>query len=108
MLKTAEYVPDFKKENFIKNSVEALEGIYDLIKGLPSITLDQLDPQKTALVIIDMVNGFAREGALYSARIAELIAEITRITERCIDATIPIIAFLTVTPMQRRSLISID
>lgn len=47
------------------------------------MSLSELDPKRSALVIIDMVNGFAREGALKSPRVEELIPSISELSERC-------------------------
>ena len=64
------------KKDFITKSVNALEQIYDMIEKLPSISLSDLNPEETAFVIIDMINGFVREGALQSPRAEALIPEI--------------------------------
>lgn len=48
--------------------------------------------RKTALIVIDMNNGFARGGALYSPRIEALIPEVSRIAEAFAKETsIPLI-----------------
>ncbi len=73
--------PDRKK--FIEKSVNTLEGILDLLDKLPKLKLGELENGKTALVIIDMINGFAREGALKSARVEALIPAISELSEEC-------------------------
>lgn len=46
-----------------------------------TINLKDLDQSKTALIVIDMVNGFVKEGALSSNRVYDLIPEIVSIVE---------------------------
>jgi len=81
------------KKDFITKSVNALEQIYDMIEKLPSISLSDLNPEETAFVIIDMINGFVREGALQSPRAEALIPEIVRLSEACDKFKIGKIAF---------------
>lgn len=81
------------KETLIKNSGIALEQIYDALDALPEILLESLPPDKTVFFMIDMVNGFAKEGALMSSRIGSLISEIGAISKRCDDLQIKKLAF---------------
>lgn len=81
------------KEEFIEKSREALGSIVDVINGLPGLRLQSLDPSKTALVIVDMINGFAREGALMSARVEALIPAVTEISKACAALGIEKLAF---------------
>lgn len=81
------------KNNFLKKSVQTLGEIFDMLSNLPSLQLKDLPGKKTALVIIDMVNGFAREGALKSPRVEGLIPEITELSNRCDQFEISKIAF---------------
>ncbi len=67
------------KNKFLKSSVEALGEIFDMLEKLPAIQLKDLQGKQTALVIVDMVNGFAREGALKSPRVEGLIPEIAEL-----------------------------
>ncbi len=71
------------KNGFLKRSVETLEEIFDMLTRLPAIQLKDLNGKQTALVIVDMVNGFAREGALMSPRVESLIPEIAELSRRC-------------------------
>lgn len=81
------------KKEFIMKSTETLEQIYDMLEKLPSVRLSDLQPDKTALVIVDMINGFVREGALKSPRAEELIPGITRLSKACDKLQISKIAF---------------
>lgn len=82
-----------QKEIFLRNSLNTLSNIFDLLANLPHLKLGTLSPEKTALVIVDMINGFAKEGALQSPRVKELIPTVVRILNLCLDRGLKIIAF---------------
>jgi len=81
------------KNDFQKKGAETLGEIWELIAKLPEQQLNNLPAGQTALVMIDLVNGFARQGALHSSRVAELIPEIIRLIKACRELAIPILAF---------------
>ncbi|NLM10403.1 MAG: cysteine hydrolase [Clostridiaceae bacterium] len=81
------------KKEFLNRSVNTLEHIFDMMEKLPSIQLSGLKPDKTAFIIVDMINGFVREGALQSPRAEGVIPEITRLSKACDELKIPKIAF---------------
>ena len=81
------------KNNFLKKSIETLEEIYDMLAKLPVLRLKDLPGNQTALVIVDMINGFAREGALKSHRVEELIPQITELSKMCDELKILKLAF---------------
>ncbi len=81
------------KDAFIKQSMVTLEGIYDHLAGLREVAMDVLEPGKTALVVVDMINGFAREGMLKSARVEGIIAGIEAIAKACDKLGIQRLAF---------------
>jgi nicotinamidase-related amidase len=82
-----------KKNEFLKRSGETLEEIFDMLAKLPAIQLKDLQGKQTALVIVDMVNGFAREGALKSPRVEGLIPEIAELSKACDELQITKLAF---------------
>lgn len=84
---------NFEKSEFLDESAGSMEVILNLLNDLPAAGLCNLDPQKTALVIIDMVNGFARQGMLKSDRIEKLIPGIAELAEKCNSKGIPILNF---------------
>ena len=81
------------KNDFLKRSVETLGEIFDMLTKLPQLRFKDLQGKQTALVIVDMVNGFAREGALKSPKVEELIPEITKLSKMCGELEIYKIAF---------------
>ena len=65
-----------ERKKFLNKSLDTLSQMYDLIEGLQPINIDTLKSENTCLVIIDMINGFTREGALKSPRIEAIIPQI--------------------------------
>lgn len=81
------------KEELLSQSMKTLGDIADMICDLPHLQINSLNAKQTALVIIDMLNGFTREGALKSPRIEALIPEITRLSRLCDEYKIKKLAF---------------
>lgn len=81
------------KKDFLESSAKALGEMYDMLAKLPMLRLKDLQAGQTALVIVDMINGFTREGALKSSRIEELIPEIVELAKKCDKSGIAAIAF---------------
>lgn len=81
------------KDEFLKNSEAALGEMFDMLMNLPALEMQELTGKNTALVIVDMINGFAREGALKSPRVEALIDEITRLSQVCDGLGIAKLAF---------------
>ena len=76
--------------NNLLNDLTALKNNLD---NLPTINLCNLDLNKTDLFIIDLNNGFAKEGSLYSERIKRLIKPIVDFTKLVSKDIKNIIAF---------------
>lgn len=81
------------REALIKESKEMIEIIYDKFNNLDNIHLNSLVPSKTMLIIIDMNNGFAKTGPLYSPRIEGIIKPIEYVTKEALRRGIKTIAF---------------
>ena len=79
--------------SFIRKSTETLGGIYEMLADLPALKLEDLPAGETALVIIDMINGFAREGVLSSPRVGALIPAIAGLSEKCGEIGMQKLAF---------------
>lgn len=67
----------------VKEAEDALVETTEEIKKLPSKKLSDCDADKTALIIVDMVNGFINEGAMHSERIKEIIPSVSKLLENC-------------------------
>lgn len=81
------------KNNFVNNSLKTLEELYDLLNRQSEIKLTELPNSSTALIIIDMINGFVREGSLKSKRAEKIIPNITALSKACNELNIEKIAF---------------
>ena len=84
-------IPD--KDMFLKESCEALCEMLENTRSLKPLDSASLDKDKTALVIIDMVNGFVKEGSLCSPRIEAIVPRVVRTAFICSKRLFKIIAF---------------
>lgn len=81
------------KDEFLKRGMKTLEELLEWLEKLPVIRLEDLQAEQTTLVIVDMINGFAREGALASPRVEALIPEVVKLSEKCGTRGIEKLAF---------------
>lgn len=64
------------KDIFIRGvGDEILEYIHSL-DDKKVLTMDSFNPESTVLIVVDVINGFAKEGALSSNRVAEIIPNV--------------------------------
>lgn len=73
--------------------INELKSFKSIIESLKSIDISDIDLTKTALFIVDMNNGFAKSGALYSPRVENLINPISSFTKFMKSHKCNIIAF---------------
>ena len=69
-----------------------ITGLQERLNQLKPLPLNDLPPERTVLILIDMVQGFAHEGPLASPRVGALIPEISALAEACLLRGIPVIA----------------
>lgn len=81
------------RKRFEEECLKALGQIYEQMENLPALNISELETERTVLVVIDMINGFVREGALKSEHAEGIIPEISRLMKMCQAKGIPIIAF---------------
>ncbi len=81
------------KDNFLKESGKALEEIYEMLQSLKSISLEELQKERTALLMVDLINGFTREGALKSQRVEQILPSAAKLQRACLLKGFPILAF---------------
>ncbi|PKM56866.1 MAG: cysteine hydrolase [Firmicutes bacterium HGW-Firmicutes-3] len=74
----------------IKSAIEAMEA---QLSGVETVRLDDFDPAKTILAVIDMNKGFAEAGALYSPRVGRMIPEIVGLSEKALSKGIKVYAY---------------
>lgn len=84
---------DIDKIVFIEKSIDTLDKILETLRNLPSLKLGELKPESTALIIVDMINAFTRQGCLKSPRVEALIPGIAGLLSLCKKQGIPVIAF---------------
>lgn len=73
--------------------MKALEEIIAEMEALPRMSMSEIPAGDTALVIVDAVNGFIREGAMSSPRIECIVPNIVILMKKCKARDIPIAAF---------------
>ncbi|MGI6050527.1 MAG: cysteine hydrolase family protein [Acetivibrionales bacterium] len=81
------------KNEFLEKSTGLLAEIFDTLAALPAIRFDDLKEKETALIIVDMINGFVREGALQSPRAETVIPAIESLSKEIDKRTIKKLAF---------------
>lgn len=72
--------------------IKSLEGIMEELNNVDKIKLNDFNCSETILIIVDMINGFAKEGALSSPRIEKLINPIENLQRRFKENGIKIVA----------------
>lgn len=70
-----------------------LESLKNNLENLPTENISDFEFDKTALFIVDINNGFAKQGALYSPRIENLVHPIANFTRELSSKIKKIIAF---------------
>lgn len=70
-----------------------IKKIAEQINNLPPLNLRDLDNTKTSLFIIDMINGFVKEGALQSDRSLTIVDEVVKLSNLCDKLKIKKVAF---------------
>lgn len=76
-----------------KKALDVLEEMKKFLEERPDLDIKELNSKETVLVIVDMINGFCKEGNLSSPRIKALIPETERILRLCKENEIKAIAF---------------
>ena len=74
-------------------NIHSLNETNSLLEKLPVIRLEDLESEKSALIIVDMINGFIREGPMMSERVEAIIPEIVELSKKCDKLKIQKIAF---------------
>lgn len=80
-------------EEFVDKSSRVLLNIKKEIENENDLKLNELEGSETAIIIIDMVNGFTKEGALKSERIKALIPGIESLMKKGREMGMKMVAF---------------
>lgn len=81
------------KEEFLQSAVRNSGEIYDSVLSAAPVSLRELEADRTALLIVDMVNGFVKKGALFSPNVLAINARIARLLKECNQAGIRAVCF---------------
>ena len=81
------------KEEFLQKSTEALGAIHDRLTQLESLALNTLPGASTALMIVDMIEGFTRSGPLASPGMEALTPAVAALAARCDARGMEVVAF---------------
>lgn len=77
----------------MNNVIEAVKAMEEQVSGVETIELASMHPEETLLAIIDINNGFAKAGALYSERVEAKIGRIADLSERALHKGIKVLAY---------------
>ncbi len=66
----------------LTDAINTLKTIGDELSSLPRLSQKSLDPKKTVLLHIDIVEGFLHKGALSSPRVAKMLPYVVELNER--------------------------
>ena len=77
------------KQMFLDKSLNSISNIYDTIYNQNSINLLSYKPNETAIIIIDMLNGFVKCGNLKNGRNIEINDKIANFLKKVTELKIP-------------------
>ena len=72
------------RQEFLLQSSSHLDAMLDCVSHVKSIALEDLPSQSTLIVVVDLNQGFAKSGALYSPRTEALLPSASALIDRCI------------------------
>ncbi len=70
-----------------------METFANSLQDIPACKLKDFDSKDTLVVMIDMVNGFCKFGALSSENVAKIIPKMSGFLDECIKYNLPILAY---------------
>ncbi|MCI8553884.1 MAG: cysteine hydrolase [Clostridiales bacterium] len=82
-----------KPDDWLPAATDALVNMQHQFQQLPSLSLSELNPATSALILVDMIAGFAKAGALASPRVEALVAPAAELLRLCRDRGMACIAF---------------
>ncbi|MBQ4312818.1 MAG: cysteine hydrolase, partial [Clostridia bacterium] len=81
-----------KKTAFMFKAKRSLRSIYSQIDSLSPLEIDSLVVDNAALIIVDMINGFVKEGALSSPNVLAINERVADLAGKCEQLGIPVAA----------------
>ncbi len=76
-----------------KRGTTFIRGAYEIFENPPVIDFEEINEDETVLMIMDMVNGFVKSGALMDQRIQDLVPGIVKLTEKFVENNLEVLAF---------------
>lgn len=80
-------------ELLFTNGIELVKDMANILENVSVLELEDLNFNKTSLIIMDMVEGFINIGILSSPRVKDLIPNIISLQKKCNDKNIYTLAF---------------
>ena len=77
----------------MKDIEVAINSMEEQLMSCKTIKLEDFDSQNTLIVIMDMNNGFAKAGALYSNRVENMIDGIAKLSKKSLDKGMKVYAY---------------
>ena len=77
------------KDLFLKKSEKMISDAYDYIKSLSSVKAGSFESSETAVIMVDIINGFINEGALHDNNIAGIIPQVEKLLKYAVANDIP-------------------
>lgn len=84
---------NINKEKLLKNLTQTISSFTDELEHIPTCKLENFNPKDSLVVMIDMINGFCKFGALSSPNVEKLIPKMGLFLDECIEKDIPILAY---------------
>lgn len=81
------------KQVFINGIGNEILSYIDDLQKKSFVDIKDFNPQKTVLVIVDVINGFTKEGVMASSKVAEIIPSVRNLMQKSIDNNIKVLAF---------------
>lgn len=78
---------------FLTKSGETLSEMFDRYTSLETVNIAEFSDSKPVLIMVDIINGFIREGALHSERIADIISQVEKLLKYFKSNSMEVIAF---------------
>lgn len=82
-----------QQSTFLQAAQSNLAELVTALKALKAVPLSCMNKERTALVIVDMINGFVREGPLSSSNALAIQPDIAALLLRCTENSIKSVFF---------------
>lgn len=91
---------EFNHTHVLSTIESTLKSFMQQVEGLPPMDWALYDSDKTLIVMVDMINGFAKFGPLSSPYVDAMIPQMGRFLDEAIHRDIPIISYRDAHPEQ--------